>query len=264
MRRSDEGGTRWPEIATTANKPAWVELMSSDAAASREFYTNLFGWQAEVSPDPAYGGYAVARIGGKDVAGIGQKQSPDAPTAWGLYIGTTDADALAKAVSDAGGSVVVPPFDVGDQGRMVGFQDPSGAFIAGWQSNAMQGFGTDEPNAFGWAELNARGVATAIPFYEKVFGWTHRESEMGEGLPPYTELLLDGEPVAGAWEVDASVPADVPSYWTVYFQVTDVDAAFGRAIELGASEVVGPQDFPGGRFALVTDPQGATFGLIRV
>jgi predicted enzyme related to lactoylglutathione lyase len=43
-----------------------------------------------------------------------------------------------------------------------------------------------------------------------------------------------------------------------------VDAGFRKAIELGAREMVAPQDFPGGRFAIVSDPQGAAFGLMTV
>ena len=60
------------------------------------------------------------------------------------------------------------------------------------------------------------------------------------------------------------VPAEVPSYWQIYFDVDDVDAAFNRAIDLGATEMVAPQDMPGGRFAIVTDPQGASFGLVKM
>lgn len=250
-------------IATT-NRPAWVELSTSDPAAARDFYARLFDWRVEVSPDPQYGGYGIARVGDGDAAGIAPKQSPEAPTAWGLYIGSEDVDDVAKRVEAAGGTIVAAPFDVGDQGRMAVFQDPSGAFLSVWKANQMRGFRTDVPNAYGWAELNARGVANAIPFYSEVFGWTSRESEMGEGQPPYTELLLDGEPVAGAWEMNAAIPAEVPSYWQIYFMADDVDATFRKALDLGASEMVEPQEFPGGRFAIVTDPQGASFGLLKM
>ena len=113
-----------------ANKPAWVDLATDDTAASRDFYSKLFGWQVEVNPDPQYGGYALAKTGGKDVAGIGGKQDPSAPTAWSVYIGTDNADETAKKVQAAAGTVVAPPFEVGDQGRMAVFQDPSGAFIS--------------------------------------------------------------------------------------------------------------------------------------
>ena len=81
------------------DRPAWVELTTTDVAASSEFYRSLLGWDVEVSPDPQYGGYAIARIGGEDVAGIGPKQSPEAPTAWGLYVGTRDVDALAGSLA---------------------------------------------------------------------------------------------------------------------------------------------------------------------
>jgi predicted enzyme related to lactoylglutathione lyase len=62
---------------------------------------------------------------------------------------------------------------------------------------------------------------------------------------------------------DAEHPAEVPSYWMVYFNVADVDGGFRRALDAGATEVVAPADFPGGRFAIVNDPQGAMFGLLK-
>jgi uncharacterized protein len=250
--------------STIVNKPAWVDLSSSDAQASRDFYSKLFGWQVDVNPDPQYGGYALAKLDGKDVGGIGPTQSPDAPTAWNIYIGTEDVDDLAKRIQAAGGTVVAPPFDVGDQGRMAVFQDPSGAFISAWQGTRMGGFQTEVSNSYGWAELNARGVEKALPFYTEVFGWTIKTSEMGEGQPPYTEFHLDGQSIAGAWEMNPMVPAQVPSYWQVYFTVDDVDSAYKTAMEAGAREMLAPQDFPGGRFAIIGDPQGASVGLLKM
>ena len=60
------------------------------------------------------------------------------------------------------------------------------------------------------------------------------------------------------------VPAQVPSYWMVYFNVSDVDGSRRKAIEAGAQEMLAPQDFPGGRFAILSDPQGAAFGLLKM
>jgi predicted enzyme related to lactoylglutathione lyase len=248
---------------TNANKPAWVDLSSADAEKSRSFYSELFGWQVEVNPDPQYGGYGIARTGGADAAGIGPKMDPNAPTAWNLYIGTDDIDDLATRVGDAGGTVAMAPFDVGDQGRMAVFRDPAGAFISAWQGTRMGGFQTNAANSFGWAELNARNVESALPFYQRVFGWTVKRSEMGEGQPPYNEFQIDGRSVAGAWEMNSMVPAEVPSYWQVYFSVDNVDDAFRRALDAGATEMFAPQDFPGGRFAIVADPQGASIGLLK-
>ena len=246
------------------NKPAWVELSSADAAGSRTYYGGLFGWNIEVIEDPQYGGYGMARIDGHDVAGIGPTQSPQQPTAWSLYIGTADAGELAKRVEAAGGKVVAPPFDVGAQGRMAVFQDPSGAFVSGWQPATMGAFHAGEPNTFGWAELNARGIEKAIPFYEQVFGWKAHTREAGEGAPPYTEFHIGDDPIAGAMEMNPMVPAEVPSYWMIYFNVPDVDQAFAKATGSGGQEMMAPQDFPGGRFAIVRDAQGAFFGLLTM
>lgn len=252
------------EATTTKNRPAWVDLSSSDAAASREFYSKLFGWEVVVSPDPQYGGYAMARVGGEEVAGIGPKMSPEAPTAWSVYIGTSDADGLAQKVQDAGGTVIAPAFDVGDQGRMAVFQDPSGAFISAWEPRAMGGFLTRGENTFAWAELNARGFDNAGPFYTSVFGWTLKRNDMGEGAPPYIEFQVDGESVAGGMEMNQMIPADVPSHWMVYFGVASVDASFEAAKQAGARDLMPPTDFPGGRFAILMDPQGAAFGVLSM
>jgi hypothetical protein len=246
----------------TAHKPIWIDLGSQDAKASRDFYAKLFGWQIDVNPDPQYGGYGRATIKGQDVAGIGPAQSPDQPTTWSFYVGTDDVDATASQVQAAGGKVIAPPFDVGDQGRMATFQDPVGAFISVWQPTRMGGFNTLGANAFSWGELNARGRDDALPFYQRVFGWSIKRSELPNAAD-YVEFLVDGESVAGAAELFPAAPAGTPNYWLVYFGVDDVDAAFSKATGLGAREIVAPQDFPGGRFAIVTDPQGATFGLLR-
>ena len=247
--------------AVGVNRPVWVDLSTTDVGAAGDFYAKLFGWLVEVNADPQYGGYALATIDGGDVAGIGPKQG-DAPPAWMVYIGTDDADALGQAVEAAGGTVVVQPMDVGPQGRMSVYQDPSGAFISSWQPKEMRGFSMNAPNTFGWAELNARGLDRAIPFYRAVFGWSPKTSEMGEGVPPYTEFQIDGESIAGGQEMNPMVPAEVPSYWQIYFLVDDVDRAYERALGLGAHEMLAPMDFPGGRFAILADPQGAAFGLL--
>jgi predicted enzyme related to lactoylglutathione lyase len=254
-----------PDAKTfVANAPAWIDLSSKDPAASRDFYSKLFGWKID-EPRPDAGGYMLATQGGKDVAGLGPTQDPNQPTAWSVYIGTRDADATAKQVEAAGGKVIAPPFDVFDQGRMAVFQDPSGAFISVWQPNKMFGAEvTGKDGSYGWAELSSRGVDAAVPFYKKVFGWTTKVSPMGEGQPDYTEFQLDGQSIAGGMEMNPMVPKEVPSYWMVYFTVADVDKAHKKAVDLGAKEMLPPQEFPGGRFSILSDPQGAAFGLLKM
>ncbi len=252
-------------VGTRVNRPAWVDLSTSDPEAARQFYGTLFGWQVEVSSDPQYGGYGIAKLadGGEDVAGIGTSMTPGVPPVWNLYIGTDDAAALGDAVLAAGGTVIAPAFDVGDMGRMAVFQDPAGAFISGWQAASTGSFRTGDVGTFTWAELNARGIDRAIAFYDAVFGWTVRTTPLGAGQSDYHEFQLDGSSILGGMEMSQMVPAEVPSYWMPYFRVADADEAFRRALDAGATEVVAPTDYPGGRFAIVSDPQGAMFGLLK-
>jgi len=247
---------------TTATKPIWIDLAANDVAAAGGFYTGLFGWEVNVSPDPQYGGYARALARGADVAGIGPKMMPGQPSAWSVYFGTGDAVALAAAVAAAGGSVVAPPMQIGDQGHMAVFADPAGAFFGAWQADTMDGFHAEGSGTFGWAELNSRGIDAAVPFYTGLFGWGTHASPMPDGSS-YVEFKVGDKSVAGAQKMPAMVPAQVPGYWLVYFAVDDVDAAFAKVLELGGRGTLSPMDFPGGRFAIVADPEGAEFGLLR-
>ena len=249
------------QATTTANRPAWVDLATSDAAAARDFYAKVFGWDIEVNQDPRYGGYGIARLDGEDAAGLGPVQSPQQPTTWNCYVGTDDIDRLSQAVEAAGGTVVAPPFDVGDQGRMAVFQDPTGATFSAWQGTRMGGFQTTASNGFGWAELTSTDIDKALVFYGEVFGWQIRRSPMPGG-PDYIEFLIDGQSVAGAWAMSPDQMGGAPSQWMIYFAVDDIDASFRTAIEAGGREISPPQAYPGGKYAIVSDPQGATFGLL--
>jgi uncharacterized protein len=249
---------------TTPAKPIWVDLATKDPQQATDFYSQLFGWEADFDLGQDAGGYGMLKLGGKDVAGIGPLQSDGQPTAWSVYIGTDDADAVAEKVKAAGGNVIAPPFDVFDAGRMAVFQDNLGAFFSVWQPKQMAGAQvTGQPGSLGWAELDARGVAGSRPFYQQVFGWTVKESEApAEGMPPYIEWQADGESIAGAMEMPPMVPEQVPNFWLAYFSVADVDATAAKAKELGGQVSMPPMDYPGGRFAVLQDPQGATFAVM--
>src|ERR1700688_3688077 len=110
------------------NAPVWVDLSSTDADKARDYYAKLFGWKVEVAPDPDAGGYALAKLNDKDVAGIGPSQTPDGPSVCMLYLGTRHADETARGLEAAGARVIAPPFDALKPGRMAVFQDQVGAF----------------------------------------------------------------------------------------------------------------------------------------
>ncbi|WP_157631337.1 VOC family protein [Catelliglobosispora koreensis] len=59
-------------------------------------------------------------------------------------------------------------------------------------------------------------------------------------------------------------PAGFPNHWMVYFAVDDPDAKAKLAEDLGGAASVPPQDIAAGRFAVVNDPQGAYFSIIKM
>lgn len=242
--------------------PLWVDLGSPDLEGSKSFYGGLFGWEAETSPIPEAGGYTLFRSNGKLVAGAGPLQDPNQPPAWSTYVATDDADATAQRVREAGGQVVMEPMTVMDQGRMAIFMDPTGAFISIWQPGAHRGAElVNQPNSLAWNELATRDLPRAKEFYKKVFGWESETSSMENGSS-YTEWKLNGRSIGGAIEMNGGFPPDVPPHWLTYFSVSSVDAAVKKAEELGGRVVVPPTDIgSAGRFAVLTDPQGAVFAV---
>src|SRR5260370_1490570 len=108
---------------------------------------------------------------------------------------------------------MMEPQAIGPQGTMAVRQDPGGGAIGVWQAGEMAGsLVIGKANAYGWAELNARGFEKAEPFYTKLFGWGTKKSPMGEGQGEYTEFQVNGESIAGGMEMNPMVPAQVPSY----------------------------------------------------
>src|ERR1041384_8532863 len=114
--------------------PSWVDLGTPDPPTALKFYGALFGWQGEDLGEDA-GHYTIVSVQGKQVAAISPAQNPDMPPYWTTYINVDDADAIAKSVSAAGGTVIAEPFDVFDAGRMAVFADTTGAFFSVWQPN---------------------------------------------------------------------------------------------------------------------------------
>jgi predicted enzyme related to lactoylglutathione lyase len=242
--------------------PSWVDLGSPDPAAAAEFYSGLFGWTV-ADQGPEAGGYRMAFLRDRPVAGLGPQMQPDIPPYWTTYISVADADAVSKGVSGAGGQVFLEPMDVLDVGRMAVFADPTGAPFAVWQPRQHAGAGlVNEPGTLCWNELTTRGTAAAKAFYPALLGWSAADQQMGPVT--YTEWKLGDRTIGGMMPMDDNFPPDVPSHWMVYFAVEDTDASAARAEELGGAICVPPTDIPPGRFAVLNDPHGAVFSIIKL
>lgn len=244
--------------------PSWVDLGSPDLDGSVEFYSGLFGWEVPASENiEQTGGYRRATKDGADVAGMMPLMQEGQPPAWSSYVSVADADATAAAVKEAGGSVFAEPMDVMDLGRMAVFADPTGAVFGIWQPGTFPGAGlVNEPGALAWNELGTRDVAAAKAFYGAVFGWGFDDQAMGE-MGTYTVLKLGEDMVGGMMDITGRVPDEVPAHWLAYFAVDDTDAALEKITGSGGTVAFGPIDIPAGRFAVVRDPNGATFAVIK-
>ena len=243
--------------------PLWVDVSSSDIDKSRAFYSGLFGWDAQVVPDPQAGGYTMFFLDGKMVAGAGPTFSPDQHPAWATYVCSEDAEATAQSVKDAGGQVLMGPMDVMGQGRMAVFTDPTAAPISIWQPQAHRGAElVNDPGSFCWNELYTRDIPAARDFYQKVFGWGVEETEFSGG--PYTLFQVDGRSIAGGLDMSSMLPNSVPPHWLVYFTVDNTADTVAKAKELGGTILAGPQPTPMGPMAVIGDPVDAAFAVIQV
>ena len=223
--------------------------------AAVNFYSELFGWEGQDMGEGA-GHYHLMTKGGKQVAGIGPAQDPGPPR-WTMYINVDDVDAVAKLVEGNGGKVLVAPMDVMTAGRMVVFADTTGAVASAWQPKDHIGAQlVNEPGTFTWSELSTANLERAKQFYGDVFGWGWG------GAPEYAEVQVAGRSVAGAMARPPQLPAQVPDNWLIYFASADLGSDIEKATGLGATVVLPPTDIPNmGRFAVLTDAQGAAFAL---
>ncbi|MDP8978075.1 MAG: VOC family protein [Actinomycetota bacterium] len=244
--------------------PSWVDLATSDPEGARNFYGRLFGWSFEVGPAET-GHYTMCQLHGGNVAGMaGEPAREGVPTAWTTYMATDDADAVARRIAEGDGTVLMGPMDVMSQGRLLVAADPAGALFGVWQAGDLVGASVvNEPGSLVWSELATRDLAAAQVFYTQVFGHAWEPVDTGEGGPAYQVFSVDGRAVGGAMQMTADWPEQIPSHWMAYFAVEDTEAAAAAAQELGGTVRVPPTDSPYGRFAVLSDPQGAVFTVMQ-
>jgi uncharacterized protein len=247
--------------------PCWVDTLQPDPDAATGYYGAVFGWDFDgPGPMPGDGRYFVARLRGRDVAGVGSLP-PGAPPSWSTYVQVESADAAAERALEAGGHVVAEPFDAPPAGRIAVLADPGSASICVWEPGERKGAQlVNEPGAWAMSALRAHDTEGAKAFYGAVFGWTT------ESFGPDVTMFrvpgyVGGEPQQPvSREVVATMlPAqDGRQQWIPDFWVHDVDEAAARSGERGGSVLAGPFDTPIGRTAMLADPQGVPFTVTRI
>jgi uncharacterized protein len=257
--------------------PCWVDNAQPDLDAALRFYGGVFGWEfegpGEMPGDPP-GEYYVARIRGRDVAGISSRPStdPEPNPAWNTYVRVDDADRGVEAVRTAGGSVLVEPFDAPPAGRMAVVADPAGAAFSLWEAGDREGAQiVNEPSAWSMSALSTPDPERAKAFYGAVFGWETEGFDLG-GAPVWMWRLpgfVGGEPQQPVpRDVVATMfgGADGPAAWQPDFWIADADAAAAAAASGGGTVIEPPADVPGVDFrsAVLADPGGASFSISQL
>jgi predicted enzyme related to lactoylglutathione lyase len=237
--------------------PVWIDLGIPDLNRAMEFYGPVFGWEFQVGP-PETGGYTMCLLDGKPVAALmGNQDTDSADYWWNVYFATDDCDGTAKRIADAGGSIVVEPMDVMDQGRMLIAKDPVGAQFGLWQAGSFVGAQlVNQPGTLLRNDLVTPDPERARPFYASVFDFT---LDGNPALPDVDFTFLrrpDGHEIGGI----VGEPAQAASSWGTLFLVEDVDATLERVLAAGGTSTT-PKDMVYGRSAEVTDPFGAVFTI---
>lgn len=114
------------------------------------------------------------------------------------------------------------------------------------------------PGTFCWVDLVVEDQHAAKAFYSGLFGWEYEEFPIGNGSSS-SVAQLDGRAVAA---IAPLTDPSMPPHWNCYVSVEDVDAAAGRAEQLGATVVVPAGDVGDSRrLAAFQVPQGATLSV---
>lgn len=249
---------------------SWAELQSRDAEASKNFLTSLFGWSHIDVPVSENMVYTMYSLDGENVAAQNRMdenmQNMGIPAYWNQYITVDDVDAIAPRITELGGQIMAGPFDVFDSGRMLILTDAVGASVSLWQPRAHIGASlVNRPGAMAWNELATPDMEASCAFYGGLFGWEFAP----EGPEGYLLIRNQGRNNGGMlqmtdeWRLpDGSM---MPSHWTVYFSVADIDAAVEQVGALGGEamyETMSAGDV--GRFRIVREPSGAVFTLIQL
>jgi predicted enzyme related to lactoylglutathione lyase len=242
----------------------WYELITTDVAAAKAFYTKVIGWEALDAPSPV-GAYTFFTVAGTVVGGL-IELTEDARTkniqpSWLGYVGVDDVDAAADRIKRLGGAVHVTPTDIADTSRFSVFSDPQTARLAllKWLTPRQERpLNPNAPGRVGWHELLAADRDTALAFYAELFGWQKADSD-ADAAGTYQLFSAAGDVIGGMLTKPQTIP--VP-FWLYYFNVSDIDAAAQRVKTEGGQILTGPVEIPGGSWCvLCIDPQGGKFAL---
>ncbi|NYI05527.1 VOC family protein [Allostreptomyces psammosilenae] len=248
-------------VVRAEGTPCWADAMFTDVEGAKSFYGAVLGWTFGESATE-YGDYTEAYADGGAVAAVVPPMpGQEGHSAWCLYLACADVSAAAERIRAHGGELLMEPMRVGDFGSMLLAREPSGVVFGLWQAGTHEGFEkVGEPGSYCWAEVYTRDPERADAFFTSVFGYDAKR--MQDDAIDFKVYTLGPDTALGRMGMTDEFPPEVPPHILVYFAVPDCDAAVAKATERGGTLRFGPMDSPFGRFATLTDAQGAAFAVI--
>jgi len=247
-------------MAYTNNQFCWHGLISTDTDKAKAFYSEVMGWtlnEVQMGEDTATffvnNDIPRAHLMDPPMAGV--------PSHWNNYLRVDDVDARTQACADAGGNIIKPADDI-PPGRFSVVQTPSGAIVSLFHE-ADETTAKNAPRDDGgvaWVELWSKDIQTDLAFLNKALGLTWSEMDMPNGK--YFLLENNGESIhAGAMQ---SQDPNTPACFALWFAVENVDETVTRSSNNGGNTIAPAFDVPGvGRLAILQDPAGGVFGVIK-
>lgn len=235
----------------------WHELATTDIAASRSFYRELFHWEFEEF-DADGNNYLLIRNEGEYIGGmIGIPEGN--PNAWISAVSVADTETAVQAALRNGGDVLIKSTRVPGRGDMALIKDPQGAVIS-FIHSAIGDPALREVNSFEWlwTELWSDRPAEAGAYYSSILPYTVEETSVDD--KPYWVLSgPDNRRLAGMIRNPVS---NMKSQWIPYIKVVDPGYHAAKAKKLGATVLLEPsEEVRNGTVAVLTDPGGAIFCL---
>jgi len=243
----------------------WYDVMTTDVAAAKAFYTEVFGWKTQ-----QFGGdesYTMFCVGERPIGGVmmlpDEAKQQGAPPHWIGYVSVADVDATAARAAERGGKIYHPGTDIPEVGRFAVIGDPQGAAIALFAPNMEMSPSPKQAGDFTWHELNTTDYEAAWEFYSDLFGWNATEAmDMGPDLGKYFMFEHEGAGGSIGGMSNVAKTQGMPPHWLYYATVDDLDAALARIQRKGGKVINGPMEVPGGdKVAQCVDPQGCAFAL---
>ncbi|NNN20656.1 MAG: VOC family protein [Acidimicrobiales bacterium] len=243
--------------------PCWVDLWTSDVERSRSFYSQVFGWVAQ-DPSPEFGGYFMFTKNGTPIAGgMGDMGDMKANNTWKSYLSVTDISQTLELVKANGGTTMGEADVIANLGTQCVILDPNGATTGIWQADTFPGFvQINEHGTPSWFELFATDYKGEIDFYTKCFGWSVNEVSNTDEFRYSVFVGPNGnDDLIGVMDASSFNPEGDSSFWSIYWEVDNVDETCKTVSALDGQILDGPTDTPYGRIASVADPSGAKFKL---